>query len=311
MGLLFSDEIKDQLARELKRAENDIQIISAYCKKAAIKFVDACILNPMQRKRLMVRFSFADIMNGASDLEVYEFCRNNGWELYMRLDLHAKTYVFDQLRCIIGSANLTSRGVNLIEESNYEIASLSTISEDELSRIDTLFDDAIRVDDDLYNALTECANKHSAGSHETSDWDESILRLFDTKIDVLFTYDFPNCDSLSNLKLDSLDFLSVPPGWTTATLKKAFMKCNAYRWLKSVLEQREDNEIYFGELSSLIHDVIINDPKPYRKEVKELQSNLLNWITELGIDEIQIDRPKHSQRIRLLLQQKCNIMETI
>lgn len=308
MGLLFSEEIKNQLESELMRTENDIQIISAYCKKAAIKFVDDCILHPMQRKRLMVRFSYADIVSGASDLEVYEFCRNNGWELYMRLDLHAKTYVFDKLRCIIGSANLTSRGVNLIEESNYEIASLTTISEDELSRIDTLFDDAVRIDDDLYNTLTECASKCNDGSHEKSDWDESILRLFDTKVDVLFTYDFPNCESLSNLKPDSLDFLGIPPGWTTAILKKAFMKCNAYRWLKSVLEQKEGNEIYFGELSALIHDVIINDPKPYRKEVKELQANLLNWIVELDLDEIQIDRPKHSQRIKLSQQQKYSIL---
>jgi len=158
---------------------------------------------------------------------------------------------------------------------------------------------AVLIDDDLYNTLTECASKRNAGSHEKSDWDESILRLFDTKVDVLFTYDFPNCESLSSLKPDSLDFLGIPPGWTTAILKKAFMKCNAYRWLKSLLEQKEDNEIYFGELSALIHDVIINDPKPYRKEVKELQTNLLNWIVELDIDEIQIDRPKHSQRIKL------------
>lgn len=307
MGLLFSDEIRNHLEFELKRAENDVQIISAYCKKAAIKFVDDCIINPMQRKRLMVRFSYADIVSGTSDLEVYEFCRNNGWELYMRLDLHAKTYVFDKLRCIIGSANLTSRGVTLIEESNYEIASLTTISEDELSRIDTLFDDAVRIDDDLYNTLTGYASEGIAGNHEKSDWNESILRLFDMKLDVLFTYDFPNCDSLSNLKPDSLDFLGVLPGWTTAILKKAFMKCNAYRWLKSVLEQKENNEIYFGELSALIHNVIINDPKPYRKEVKELQANFLNWIVELGIDEIQIDRPKHSQRIKLF-QQKYSIM---
>lgn len=86
------------------------------------------------------------------------------------------------------------------------------------------------------------------------------------------------------------------------------MKSNVYRWLKSVLEQKVNNEIYFGELSALIHDVIINDPKPYRKEVKELQSNLLNWIVELDIEEIQIDRPKHSQRIRLLPQQRYSIL---
>lgn len=308
MGLLFSNEIRNQLEKELKRAENDIQIISAYCKKTAIQFVENCVANSMQRKRLMVRFSFADIVSGASDLEIYEFCRNNGWELYMRLDLHAKTYVFDKMRCIIGSANLTSRGVNLMEESNYEIAFLSTISDDELSRIDLLFDDAVRVDDELYKALTECASKHNATGPVKNDWDESILQLFNSKVDVLFTYDFPNCDSLSNLKIDSLDFLGLPSGWTTATVKKAFMKSNVYRWLKSVLEQKVNNEIYFGELSALIHDVIINDPKPYRKEVKELQSNLLNWIVELDIEEIQIDRPKHSQRIRLLPQQRYSIL---
>ena len=311
MGLLFSDEIKNQLECELKRAENDIQIISAYCKKGAILFVEDCIVNPMQRKRLLVRFAFADIVSGASDLEVYEYCRNNGWDLYMRLDLHAKTYIFDKMRCIIGSANLTSRGVNLIEESNYEIAFLSSISEDEISRIDLLFDDAVLIDDDLYKALTECASKHNTISHDKNDWDESILRLFDSKVDVLFTYDFPNCGSLSNLKIDSLDFLGLTSGWTTATVKKAFMKSNVYRWLRSVLEQKANNEIYFGELSALIHDVIINDPKPYRKEVKELQSNLINWIIELDINEIQIDRPNHSQRIRLLQQQKYNIMASI
>lgn len=86
------------------------------------------------------------------------------------------------------------------------------------------------------------------------------------------------------------------------------MKCNAYRWLKSVLEQKGNKEIYFGELSRLIHDVIINDSKLYRKEVKELQANLLNWIIELNIDEIQIDRPKHSQRIRLSEQQNYSIL---
>lgn len=300
MGLLFSNEIRDQLESELQRVENDIQIISAYCKKEAIRFVNDCILNPVREKRLVVRFAFVDILSGASDLEAYEFCRDNGWELYMRLDLHAKTYIFDKLRCIIGSANLTSRGMNLMEASNYEIAFLSTISEDEIFRIDLLFDNAVRIDDNLYKTLTECASEYNIDGHMKNNWDENILKLFDTKIDVLFTYDFPNCDSLGNLKSDSLDFLDIPPGWTMAMLKKAFMKCNAYRWLKSMLRQKENNEIYFGELSALIHNVIINDPKPYRKEIKELQANLLSWIVELDLGEIQIDRPKHSQRIKLL-----------
>lgn len=301
MGLLFSDEIKKQLEVELRQATNDIQIVSAYCKKSAMQFIESCIENPMQSKKLMVRFAYDDILKGASDLEVYDFCRNNGWQLYMRLDLHAKTYIFDKMRCIVGSANLTARGINIADNANYEIALLTSVSEEEMCRIENLFDDAVLVTNELYELMQQCLV--SSGNQSTFDcenWSDDILNHFNPKIEVLFTYDFPNCNTLSYLKDDSLDFLGLSTGWTVLTVKKAFVKCNVYRWLKAVLEERPTNEIYYGELSALIHDTIINDPKPYRKEVKELQTNLLNWITELDIREIRIDRPHHSQRIRLV-----------
>ena len=69
-------------------------------------------------------------------------------------------------------------------------------------------------------------------------------------------------------------------------------------WLVNKLKELPNSEIYFGALSAELHKVIINDPKPFRKEIKNLQSNLLNWITELKMDDVIIDRPNHSQRIR-------------
>ena len=300
MGLLFSDEIKEQLAVELRETINDIHIISAYCKKSAFAFVESCIVNPMQNKSLMVRFSYDDIIKGASDLDVYDFCKNNGWQLYMRLDLHAKTYIFDKTRCIVGSANLTSRGINIADNANYEIALLTSVSDEEMCRIENMFDNAVLVTDEMYELMKQCISNSSSSSANSDNWSDDILKLFDPKVEVLFTYDFPNCNSLSCLKDDSLDFLGLEAGWTMATVKKAFVRCNAYRWLKAVLEERPNKEIYYGELSALMHNTIINDPRPYRKEVKELQSNLLNWINELDISEIEIDRPNHSQRIHLL-----------
>lgn len=71
-----------------------------------------------------------------------------------------------------------------------------------------------------------------------------------------------------------------------------------------MLEQKEGNEIYYGGLTELIHDAIDNDSKLCREKIKELQTNFFNWIKKLDIDEIQIDRPKHSERIRLLQQKK-------
>lgn len=300
MGLLFSDEIKSQLEVELRQTVNDIHIVSAYCKKSAIQFVENCVVNHMQSKNLMVRFAYNDIISGASDLDVYDFCRNNGWKLYMRLDLHAKTYIFDKMRCIVGSANLTSRGINIADNANYEIALLTSVSDEEMCRIENLFEDAVLITDEMYDLMKECINNNNDKIQAPDDWNDKILSLFNPKIEVLFTYDFPNCNSLSCLKEDSLDFLGLSTGWTTSTVKKSFEKCNVYRWLKSVLEQKPNKEIYYGELSSLIHNTIINDPKPYRKEVKELQSNFLNWIIELDIQEVKIDRPNHSQRIRLV-----------
>ena len=58
--------------------------------------------------------------------------------------------------------------------------------------------------------------------------------------------------------------------------------------------------LYFGALTEKLHNALVEDPKPYRREVKELLSNLLSWVEELEMEEIVIDRPNYSQRIRIL-----------
>ena len=60
-----------------------------------------------------------------------------------------------------------------------------------------------------------------------------------------------------------------------------------------------EKEMYFGKITEKLHEILVNDPRPYRKEVKELLANLLQWIQDLGIDEVLVDRPNHSQRVRV------------
>jgi len=302
MSLLFSQEIKDKLTQELYAANSQVHIVSAYCKYNAMVFVEDYINETVKQKKLLVRFAFHDIVSGATDLDVYEFCVEHGWEMYIRLDLHAKTYIFDKLRCIVGSANATSRGIGLINNSNYEIAHLTEINSSEMKKIDNLFESAILMTDELYYKMKDCLNTKTMGDiSENDNWDDDILKMFIPKVDILFTYEFPNCFSLSNLKEDSLNFLFLKSGWNMDAVKTAFLSSNAFVWLEETLRKSDNKELYFGALTALLHDTLINDPKPYRKEVKELLSNLLNWIVELGIEKIVIDRPKHSQRIRLII----------
>ena len=48
-----------------------------------------------------------------------------------------------------------------------------------------------------------------------------------------------------------------------------------------------------------MHSTLVNDPKPYRKEVKDLLANTLGWIQSLHIEGVSIDVPNYSQRIRV------------
>jgi len=153
MNLLFSSQIKNQIKSEITTTTDDLQIISAYCKENAVQFIQNSITAPIRNKRLMVRFTLDDILYGASDLSIYKYCKTNGWKLYLRFDLHAKTYIFDKKRCIIGNANLTSRGIGISQTANYEIATFAKMDNKEQLKIDRLFSNAILVTDELFQKM--------------------------------------------------------------------------------------------------------------------------------------------------------------
>jgi hypothetical protein len=83
-----------------------------------------------------------------------------------------------------------------------------------------------------------------------------------------------------------------------STLSVCFQNTRGCKWLTSRLEEHE-GELYFGEASALLHDALLDDPKPYRKDVKVLLGNLLHWASVAVPERFALDSPQHSQRIRL------------
>ena len=58
--------------------------------------------------------------------------------------------------------------------------------------------------------------------------------------------------------------------------------------------------MYFGEISKKIHDDLYDDPKPYRKNVKELQSNLYSYIKNINELDLYLSKDTaHSDKIVL------------
>ena len=301
MSLLSTHEVKQKIVDEVSHATDNLQIISAFCKLPAIKFIDDNISHPIKSKKLMVRFLLSDILHGATDFELFDYCKANGWQLYVRFDLHAKTYIFDRKRCILGSANLTSKGLGLSLHGNYELSSFAEVDDSDLKKIDMLFDNAILMTDELYGVMKsdyEIAKQNQEPA-KTFKWNTGIEQKFNPKIDLLFTYDFPSTAAPNFGDVNTFEFLEIGYIPSQEELKQAFRWSKSFLWLYNYVSSCPDKTSYFGGVTAALHNSLINDPKPYRKEVKDLLANTLSWIQILDIQDIVIDTPNYSQRIRI------------
>lgn len=300
MSLLISNQIMSAVCDELESAKVSVQIITAYCKLDALIEMEKHISSEVNDKKLLLRFRMSDILKGSTDFYILDYCINAGWDVFLRFDLHAKTYIVDNKRGIVGSANATNAGLLLRNHGNYEIATMVDLNAADRKKIEALFDQSIYVDEGLYEMMkNEIKSTTDAGNQNNKQWHWSrrITDLYNPKINVLFTYDFPDYYEIT--VENAIDYLGNEEIKTWTDVKEAFMWSCGYIWLKQILKEH-NNEIYYGELTVLLHNALIEDPKPYRKDVKKLLSNMLSWVSYLCSDEITVDRPAHSQRIRLL-----------
>ena len=298
MAILFSNEIYAAICNELSSAEESVQILSAYGKTNAIAAIIEKVKPSVENKRIMLRFRLDDLIKGSTDFEVLDYCRNLGWTVYVRFDLHAKTYVVDNKRGIIGSANATNSGLALTRTPNYEMAALVDIEDKDIDKINNLFNDALLVDDDLWIELnSEYAKIKQQGTVATLfQWSKTVTDKFRPHIRTLFSYEFPEKGIYS--PGEYIQFLDLIYSGEEGQLKNSLRWSTAYLWLLDQLVEN-NGELYFGGLSSILHDSLVTDPKPYRKDVKALLSNLLQLIISLDMPEIGVNRPNHSQRVFL------------
>jgi hypothetical protein len=289
---------------------SQIDFCSAYVKESSLKFFYSnYLLNGYSgATRLMARWKPLDLISGASDLEVYEYCKLHGIKLFIKNDFHGKLYQVKPTGLLIGSFNLTNSGFGLHQNSNDEAGVIIDISVKNSDYIDELFLDATEVTDSLYIKIKEfLSNSKNTQNNAVLDWSEEVKDLLaPPKIPSgllvsEFFYSTPinrnnegawHEHDLSLLGLSKADMEAEAP------IKSAFRRSIPYIWLKKILIDN-NGEMYFGGITKQLHDCLIDDPTPYRKDVKKLVQNLFSWIDRYGADDFIIDQLNHSQRIRL------------
>lgn len=301
MKILKDTEIYSELIEQIQNVNTEVTIVSAFCSLDAFKRVDSYISSSVQKKRLLVRMRLADIIYHACDLELYTYCKKNNWSLYFDLDLHAKMFLMDNSKCILGSANLTNRGLGIGKKFNQEMAVSYGADEDTLIKVKKLFASAVKMTDNIYEKMKLQCSSYERKNEPNVKWGNEIEKLFESSIQTIFMSELPKIKYTSLLKAENVHFLGNVREIENMDVENEFSNCKAYRWLLEQFQKENTNELYFGKLSALLHEVLISEPLgvPGRKEVKELLANLLDWVDNLMKDEILVDVPRHSMRVRL------------
>lgn len=302
-SLMTGEELTRRLSALLKSAHH-IRVVTAYMTDGAIVWFGRYV----QHERLMIvgRFSLQDFVSGASSISAVQSALSRGYCVSMLPQLHSKIYEIDSRYIFSGSANFTAKGLALCSTPNFETAVEIPYTEESSKFIDKYFNAATPITPALLAKMESIlAESISSGRklEELTDWPDEFYAYSGE----LFICDMP-LSSPSNPGQHVLpdathgDFALINKNLHLPDVAYSlFSRCKVIRWLNSQFKMCDDESVglSFGELTSRLHSALANDPSPYRRDVKNILSNLYEYINLLARDEYEIYIPgRHSQFIR-------------
>lgn len=310
-SLLGTEAFRNLVAEAIKESKKSITVLSAYITITGIKWLEEQINNKKINCTVVTRWNKQDLAQGSSDINCYDLAKKNNWKFKVLEDLHAKVILIDENDLFLGSPNLTGAGMSLIPVSNKEIGIKVKANDRDLHTINSLVEDATEVNDQLINEIKKWLEKvPKFEKPKVPDFPEIVKNSFKEKLNKLWVHNFPwsKADDLMEIKVINDDlkhdlelFGLNKNNLNDQTIKNNLMQSKVYFWIINQIKNQENEEIYFGNLSDIIHESLLDDPKPYRKDVKDLQTNLYSYIKRFLSDKISLDIPyKKSERLRLI-----------
>lgn len=296
-SLIDGDELKQQLENLLPHAKESIIFISAYITESGINWL-AFHASKCSIVHVICRLAPSDVMSGSTHLTALETALNKGMRVSCLHSLHAKIYSIDYNYIFVGSANLTNHGLKIYSIGNLEACTTVPANNLNCNFISTILKSSTALDLEVIKNMQSYIDRKEA-SLQYGSWPEGILKN-DEGIWVRdFFWSRPRENEQSIEKIHDLELLGISVD--SEVTADYLMNARCVRWLLRKLENELGNELYFGTLTKILHDELKDDPAPYRKDIKSLIQNLLEYVDLYLGDVIEISRPKHSQRIKLLV----------
>jgi phosphatidylserine/phosphatidylglycerophosphate/cardiolipin synthase-like enzyme len=313
MLLRSGDNLTDYIIRFVN-SSNSLFIFVSYIKLEPLKKI---LAKDGICKAIIVRWEPKDLLEGASDLEVFRYCKENDIALYRNSRLHLKAFIDCNRRCIQGSANISARALNLdySDKYNYELATEISLGVEDKLYFEVIISESTLITDSIYDQIKQQLIEFEKGFIKVQDFDLKIvppdkdfllssLPLSHSVENLIATYNDPEnrCSQDIDCMVHDLALYKIPLGLNEkefiSHLKSAFF---SHSFIQAFLaELHRHGEMYFGRVKEWIHSNCTNVPLPRRWEITENIEILYNWINAFGGNKYVIDRPNHSQRVRYL-----------
>lgn len=305
--LLDSAHFSEQLFASISKCQLSFKACSAFIKAKALQ--DEKFTKNLENKDVVIiaRWQKHDLLSGASDLEVYELCKENNWRFGIDLNLHGKLFVIDNQDIFLGSANLTQKGLHIGLTGNHEFGTKISADQADLKKIDSFIQSEVTwMTDDLFALISDEIQKSRKDKEPISSslWSKMIDEAVNKPVEFLWVQElaFSTPSEILTLNLDDekaahdFDLLGLNlDDLREETLKRAFKRLRLYRWMCTILKEES---LSFGGVSARLHSAILDDPKPYRVDIKNYNQILFEWAEFLS-EDFDVSQPNYSQVLSL------------
>lgn len=296
-NLLDGENLREKLELLLPHAKNEIIFISAYITQSAIDWL-ASLVADGSKVHVICRLLPSDVMGGSTHLSALQTALENNMTVSCLHSLHAKIYCIDNETIFVGSANLTNNGLKIYGMGNIEACAQVPVNNLNLNFINKIVESSTQLDEEILQNMQGCIDLKET-SILFDAWPEGVLK----EEEGIWVRDFfwasPGTNEQSLEWIHDAELLGIANG--EEITKDRILRARCIQWLVRKLEIEPEQELYFGTLTKILHDELKDDPAPYRKDVKSLLQNLLEYIQKYLPDMIEVSRPQHSQRIKLLV----------
>lgn len=298
--ILDGDKLREKLEAILPGAQRKVVFISAYITQPGFDWFDEHTPTNID-KHIICRLLPSDVIFGSTHLSALKAALEAGIKVSCLHSLHAKIYSIDDETIFIGSANLTKNGLKIHGAGNLEACLKTTMSPENSEFIANIIKSSSPLRLETIESMQGFIDNQKSNV-DIDEWPESIL----AENEGIWVHDFfwtlPEAilDSLErkhDCEILGINSLTIDQN----ALRQKVRHSRCVRWLIKVLKQSPEQELYFGNLSQILHDELKDDPSPYRKDIKGLLQNLLAYCEQYLPDEIEVTRPNYSQRVKLLM----------